>query len=251
VELYGLAGESTWVDGGQLRYRMPLGDYTFSIDSHYGQFSLDRDPYYSVKNTYSTGVAVSLSDANLTLRASVLQAHVQLDAPGLQGLQALIYQQNPQVADDYAVDDIPRQNYANLGLRYEDGDWLVMSEYVRLWLNTRSLPDKQAYYLTVGHVFGDWTPYVTYARQDVLSSLREDRLTGRAAAATNALLANSNTDQHTYSAGVRWDFSPGMALKAQVDQVYQEQPSVGLQGAQLPAGRDHFTVTSLVLDWAF
>jgi hypothetical protein len=251
VELYGLAGESTWVDGGQLRYRMPLGDYTFSIDSHYGQFSLDRDPYYSVKNTYSTGVAVSLSDANLTLRASVLQAHVQLDAPGLQGLQALIYQQNPQVADDYAVDDIPRQNYANLGLRYEDGDWLVMSEYVRLWLNTRSLPDKQAYYLTVGHVFGDWTPYVTYARQDVLSSLREDRLTGRAAAATNALLANSNTDQHTYSAGVRWDFSAGMALKAQVDQVYQEQPSVGLQGAQLPAGRDHFTVTSLVLDWAF
>lgn len=251
VELYGLAGESTWVDGGQLRYRMPLGDYTFSIDSHYGQFSLDRDPYYSVKNTYSTGVAVSLSDANLTLRASVLQAHVQLDAPGLQGLQALIYQQNPQVADDYAVDDIPKQNYANLGLRYDDGDWLVMSEYVRLWLNTRSLPDKQAYYLTLGHVFGDWTPYVTYASQDVLGSLREDRLTGRAAAATNALLANSNTDQHTYSAGVRWDFSPGMALKAQLDQVHQQQPSVGLQGAQLPAGRDHFTVTSLVLDWAF
>ena len=251
VELYGLAGESTWVDGGQLRYRMPLGDYTFSIDSHYGQFSLDRDPYYKLKNTYSTGVAVSLSDANLTLRASVVQAHVQLDAPRLQGLQALIYQQNPQVADDYAVDDIPKQNYANLGLRYEDGDWLVMSEYVRLWLNTRSLPDKQAYYLTVGHVFGDWTPYITYARQDVLSSLHEYRLTGRAAAATNALLANNNTDQHTYSAGVRWDFSPGMALKAQLDQVHQQPPSVGLQGAQLPAGRDHFTVTSLVLDWAF
>lgn len=37
VELYGLAGESTWVDGGQLRYRMAVGDYTFSIDSHYGQ----------------------------------------------------------------------------------------------------------------------------------------------------------------------------------------------------------------------
>jgi hypothetical protein len=77
VELYGLAGEATWVDGGQLRYRMAVGDYTLNIDSHYGQLKLDRDPYYRLKNTYSTGVAVSLSDANLTLRASVLQAHVQ------------------------------------------------------------------------------------------------------------------------------------------------------------------------------
>lgn len=251
VELYSLAGESTWVDGGQLRYRMALGDFTLGIDTHYGQFKLDRDPRYKIDNPYNTGVAVSLTDGNLTLRASALQAHTKLESPALQGINNLIAKQNPRVADDYAVDDIPVQRYGNLGLRYEDGDWLVMSEYVRLWLNTRALPDKQAYYLTVGHVFGDWTPYVSYARQDVLSSLHENRLTGRAAGAVNALLERSNTDQHTYSAGVRWDFSAGMALKAQVDQVYQEQPSVGLQGAQLPEGRDNFTVTSLVLDWAF
>lgn len=49
----------------------------------------------------------------------------------------------------------------------------------------------------MGHNFGDFTPYATYARQEVVDSLNEYRLTGIPALATNALLASSNTEQHT------------------------------------------------------
>lgn len=80
---------------------------------------------------------------------------------------------------------------------------LVMAEFLRLWLNKPSTPDKQAYYLTVGHTFGNFTPYATYARQEVIDSINEYRLTGVPANAANALLAASNTEQHSYSLGVR------------------------------------------------
>lgn len=251
VELYSLAGESTFIDGGQLRYQTAVGDYTLRLDAHHGHMELDRDPLYNLENTYNSGLAVTLTDGSLTLRGSLLQAHTKLDAGRRQQVVDLIAAQDPSVAEDYDTTDIPRQRYANLGLRYEDGDWLVMAEYVRLWLEKPSMPDKQAYYLTLGHSFGDFTPYATYARQEVISSVNEYRLSGVPANAANALLSASNSEQHSYSLGVRWDFSPGLALKGQVDQVYQRGDAYGLQNAQLPAGREHFTVTSVVLDWAF
>lgn len=250
VELYSLAGESNYVDGGKLRWQTPVSDYTLGLTAFTGRLSLDRKPRIEI-DTQLSGLEAHLTDGNLTLRASLVQADTQLDSPRVEGIVGLIDTQNPSVAEEYAVDDIDGQRYANLGLRYEDGRWLVMAEYVRLWLESRSLPDKQAYYLTLGHTFGDFTPYVTYARQEVVGSLSENRLSGRPAFAVDALLAGSNSEQYSYSLGVRWDFYPGMALKGQVDQVYQKAPALGLQGAPLPDGRDHFTVTSLVLDWAF
>lgn len=250
VELYSLTGESTYMDGGKLRWQTALSSYTLALTGFSGDLHINRKPRIEY-DTQISGIEAHLTDGNLTLRASLLQADVQLDSQRLEGLIGLIDAQNPAVAEDYAVDDIDGQRYTNLGMRYEDGRWLVMAEYVRLWLQSRALPDKQAYYLTVGHNFGDFTPYATYARQEVVDSLNEYRLTGIPAQATNALLASSNTEQHTYSLGVRWDFYPGMALKGQIDQVYQKAPSLGLQGASLPDGRDHFTVTSFVLDWAF
>lgn len=251
VELYSLAGESNFIDGAQLRYQAPLGDYTLRLEGHYGRVELDRAPLYELQNPYNSGLAVTLTDGSLTLRGSLLQAHTQLDSPRRQQVVDLIAAQDPGVAEDYDTTDIPRQRYANLGLRYEDGDWLVMAEYVRLWLENPSMPDKQAYYLTLGHTFGDFTPYATYARQELISSVNEYRLSGVPASAANALLSASNSEQHSYSLGVRWDFSPGMALKGQVDQVYQRAGAYGLQNAQLEAGREHFSVTSIVLDWAF
>lgn len=250
VELYSLAGESTYMDGGKLRYLFPLGDYTLALSGFTGSLHINRRPR-SEYDTHIRGVEASLSDGNLTLRASALDSDTELDAPRLQNVVDLIATQNPGVARDYAIDQIDHQRYASLGLRYEDGRWLVMAEYVRLWLQTRSLPDKEAYYLTLGHSFGDFTPYATYARQEMADSLSENRLSGVPALAANSLLTASNSEQYSYSLGVRWDFYPGLALKGQVDQVYQRSPSFGLQGAPLPNGREHFTVTSVVLDWAF
>jgi hypothetical protein len=250
VELYSLAGESTYMDGGKLRWQTTVSDYTLALTGFSGNLQINRRPRIEYETQFN-GLEAHLTDGYLTLRASLVQADSQLDSPRVQGIVDLIASQNPAVAEDYQVDDIKHQRYGNLGMRYENGNWLLMAEYVRLWLKSQTLPDKQAYYLTVGHNVGDFMPYATYARQEVVDSLNEYRLNGTPALAANALLAGSNTEQHTYSLGVRWDFYPGMALKGQLDQVYQKTPALGLQGAPLPSGRDHFTVTSFVLDWAF
>lgn len=250
VEVYSLAGDGTYIDGGKLRYQWPLDTYQLSLTGFAGQLTVDSKPrsYYE---TRLYGVELALTDGDLTLRTSLLQADVELEARGLQNVIDLIASQNPAVADDYAIDNIRHQRYANLGLRYDNGQWLVMAEYVRLWLQTRALPDKEGYYLTLGRNLGEFTPYLSYARQEVSDSLSEYRLTGIAAQTANAFLRANNSEQRTYSLGVRWDFYPGLALKAQVDQVHQAGNSVGQQGAYLPGDRNHFTVTSVVLDWAF
>ena len=251
VELYSLAGESTYVDGVKFRYRNTLGAFTAAVETHFGQLQLDRKPRLFVDNEKNYGIALSLSDGTLTYRVSWVQAHVSIEAPRLITLVNLINQQNPAILPDYQFQHISPQRYLNVGMRYEDGQWLVLAEAARLWLNTRLLPNKWAYYLTIGRTFDTLTPYVSVANQRLTGLYPETRLSGTAALAIGQLEKNSVSDQFATTVGVRWDFTAGMALKMQIEQIHQPTGSLGIQARPLPAGKEHYSLSSIALDWVF
>jgi hypothetical protein len=250
AELYTLVGESTSIDGVQIRHRHALATgLTGTLTAHAGVTEVKR-PRYQVRNTRNIGISYAVSNGALTVQAALVSADTRMTSSGIEQVEALIRQQDPAVADDYAVANVSGQNYGGLGLRYEKDGWLFISEIGATQLQRRSMTDRLGWYATLGRTFGAWTPYLSYAENRVTGILTEDRLVaGSAASTANAFLARRNTGQHTWSFGVRWDFQEGMDLKVQLDRVSPD--TYGLQATLLPDGRRHFNVLSVVMDWAY
>jgi hypothetical protein len=251
VDLYSLVAESSYVDGVKFRYRDSLGSYTAVMETHFGRLNLNRLPRMYIQNDKNYGLALSLSNGLMTYRVSMVQAQVSLRSERLNSLIQQIALQSPLIAEEYSVTDVSPQRYLNLGVRYESGNWLLISEASRLWLKTRLLPDKWACYLTIGKTLDDWTPYLTFARQNMVEFTAEQRLTGATAAAIRQFEMNAISAQTTYSAGLRWDFAEGVALKIQLDNIRQPAGSGGTQGRLLPPGQTHYLLSTLSLDWVY
>ncbi|AZP11278.1 hypothetical protein [Undibacterium parvum] len=250
VELYSMGGENSGSDGIVIQHRLPLSGRTLSLEARVGVSSLNR-ANYTVRNQPNIALAASLVDNELLLRASLLQADVTVRGRQLDSIIKLISDQNPMVGAEYSLENIHAVLYGSLGMRYEHNNWLLMTEIARTQLKRKSLPDQRAAYITLGRNFGNWMPYLSYAKLQVLGETTETRLTGGAALAANAFLATKNNEQQTLSLGLRWDIKPGLALKGQWDRVTPNAGEPGLLTGKLPAGQNHLNVMSVVLDWAY
>jgi hypothetical protein len=103
--------------------------------------------------------------------------------------------------------------YESLGFNFDPGNWFFMSEVTRKAGDEDILLAFVSGYATVGVRLGNWTPYATGAWKHTTSA------TGNSNPIINALVSGLDRGQSSYSAGLRWDFLTGMALKAQLDHV--------------------------------
>ena len=116
--------------------------------------------------------------------------------------------------------------YSQLSLGYDDGNWLFDTEVTRVDTSDAIIPTGIAGYVSLGRRFEQITPYAVYSRffteqslyvSDVDWSASGFQLVRDSAIATlNGVLI----EQHTYTLGLRWDFVPKMALKAQWDNTH-------------------------------
>ncbi|MGF1722132.1 hypothetical protein L4D20_19075 [Vibrio kyushuensis] len=117
--------------------------------------------------------------------------------------------------------------YAQLGLEYFTGNWLVSSEVVSIQSEHDKviIPSGIGSYLSVAYYTNGWSPYV-------IASLFSPDIDPQSAQSNwgsfdpalgylqNLVIDNINTsrvDQQTWSVGVRWDLMSNIAIKAQVD----------------------------------
>ena len=209
------------------------------------------------------GLSNTTTRGDLTIRASAMTANLTVDLA--QPLFDAFRQFGPQgaaLADTYGLDH-QRVLIGNLGLSYDPGNWFLMSEVSRF--NARSfLGDKTAFYATAGVRFGNFAPYITYAKVKSNDPTRDTGLnlaTLPAQAAPAAAYLNGQLNgllstiavQHTVSTGVRWDFSPNRALKVQYDRLLPQEGSSGtLINVQPGFTSGHpVHVLSAVLDFVF
>lgn len=220
------------------------------------------------------GAMVSREEGGLLLRASVARTRIDIDLSSAQeavaGLNQLSSLPIPVVAEQARVlrDRLGASaiwaTFWEAGLRYETADWQWSAEVVRI--SARPLIDQTSAYATVGHRFGDWTPYVGYGRtrdampvaptpvwQAVLTPVM-----GPAAAAGAQILGTAVTDsvngsrvqQSSWTLGARWDFHPQAALKLQWDRVRVAAGGTGLwTGTDNGAARAN--VATAVVDFIF
>ena len=166
------------------------------------------------------------------------------------------------IADKYAVDQ-KRVNFVGIGAGYDPGKWFALVEWARF--DTHSiLGAGRAWYLSGGHRYGKFTPYLTYAKlkndgnssdPGLPVSLLPPQAAGVAVvlnAGLNALLAQAAV-QKTISIGGRWDPAASIAIKLQFDHVRRGAGSPGtfgnVQPGFVPGGKAN--LLSATIDFVF
>ncbi len=261
-EVYGAMPYST-SDGFDASYRKQFGEVNNTVQFFYGKNKFKAPGLVSKANPV-WGVSDSLEFGSLNLHASYTTVKTNWQSEGLSNLvgglaafgtaPGLVGAQGRMLADKYKLDDMKFSLLA-LGATYDPGNWFVMGEFASV-KGAGFLSNSRSAYVSAGYRFGDFTPYVTYARAKAdLQS--ENGIASPAAAGlnagVNATLSAFAPKQHTVSAGVRWDFMKNVALKTQYDRITTSDGSSGNYANVQPgfvSGKSANVVT-VALDFVF
>lgn len=154
---------------------------------------------------------------------------------------------------DTTLADGDRGNFFGLGASYDDGSWQIIGEVTRVEVDGQ-FADTDSAYLSVGHRFGAWTPYIATGWTE---SKDDNERTGlfinepaRRVVVPESIL---NYQRNEYSIGTRWDITPGVAIKADVTHVTGLQKGFGNLNTQhmLTSDTDSTNVYTLKIDSAF
>jgi hypothetical protein len=182
------------------------------------------------------------SQAKFTSRsAAVTQL---LTAVNAAGFTALANRLNPL--------NVP-YTFTDFGFSFDDTHLTIQGEISKA-TGGGFLASTDGQYLLAGYRVEKFTPYAMYARQKVTSA-RTDTTIPRfgallpLAVGVDQLINSVGADQHTFSAGVRWDVHESVDLKLQVDRVSPE--GNGLFINPKPGFHGPVTVGSMTLDFVF
>lgn len=226
VELYAGVPFSN-SDGVDVLYRVALGDWDLNAQAYQGQLFADNQAYSTtVKNLH--GANVTLGKDSLSLRLGYNEAKT-----------SVVF--NPFLGLPYPNAVSAKTTFADLGLGYDDGRWFAAAEAIQFRL-AGYINDMDAGFVSVGHYFGKWLPYVMWSK---VNSVNGDEcrttflplfaLLGPAAPAyADATCRGQEREQTSYSVGFRYDATRHVSLKLEVDHVTDFHDTAGLFGALPP-----------------
>jgi hypothetical protein len=226
VEVYSLVpiDSSDGVDGS---YRLHLGQLVQTFVGTYGATSSKQPTGGNAEARRQWNISDTVEYGAATVRIAYQRADLTLD--GLHTFFSGFRQfglQGEAIADRY---DPYRKPLAFIGIggMYNPGDWFFTGEWGTTKFNS-VLGESTAWYVSGGHRWAQFTPYLTYGELKANSNTSDPGLTvstlppflvGPAIglnAGLNAILG-SIAIQSTTSAGVRWDFMKNVDLKLQYD----------------------------------
>jgi len=218
-------------DGADLSYHTTLGSATVTAQLYGGKSSnyvtnnkVELDKVIGINATVELDGGLTLRfghvDSKLTVHSSTLAGIVgALRNPALAGLSPTFAALGNQLdgTDKKAT-------FTGIGASYDKGDWLANFEYTQRRTDSY-VSDTNGWYLTVGHRFGKFTPYVTVSELKVAAANAVNNIpapTPQLAglkAGVNLVLAGQAIGQKTGALGLRWDAYRNIAFKAQFERI--------------------------------
>lgn len=207
------------------------------IEGFYGQFD-DEVNFEGIKfapdvNNYR-GVVGTHEIDKLKLRASYFKADVSVKDNRLDILRASLTQLDQYQAVDFLGLNGP-MTYYQLGASYEQLDYFIHAEWVKLTHDFKLINTASSYYLSAGYILDDYTFHITFAN-------RNDNAVKAIPAVTLPLIPEFTPlitsyqnitndiradDQSSWQLGVRWDFTYGMAMKGELKRTHFKLPIQG------------------------
>ncbi|MFP3977002.1 hypothetical protein [Marinobacter sp. KMM 10035] len=209
--VYGPIAITSYV-GADATYNFNFDDSSLTVNAFTG-FTDEDGTTGEVQLRNIGGVNLTWTDYVWTLRAVAATAEADIDATRLKALVP------PTITVNSVLADGERGNFYGIGASYDDGSWQIISEVTRVELDGK-FADTDSAYLSIGHRFGSWTPYIATGWTE---SKDEDERKGlfinipsQGVVVPESILNYQRTD---YSVGTRWDITPGVAIKADITHV--------------------------------
>jgi hypothetical protein len=264
VEVYGMIPFDT-DDGADLLYRTTLGPVDISAQTFYGKTdatvantaqtlsSTTAASTVTIQARRNWGVNVNMTVGPLTLRAGRNQSSfTSVSDTTSQFLAAISAAGFPALASRLNPVSVPFE-FTDYGFSFDGTHVTLQGEIVKETIGGYvSSADGQ--YLLAGYRLRKFTPYAMFARQKITSARTDTTIppVGNLiplAQGVNQLINSVGADQHTTSAGLRWDLHESMDLKLQVDRVSPQ--GGGLFIFVKPGFHGPVDVASLTLDFVF
>lgn len=251
VEVYGqIPFDSD--DGVDMLFRRSLGPADISAQVFYGKTDVSL-PAATIQSRRNWGVNASVTMGPLSVRAGrsessftsiSAQTNQLLAAVSAAGFQALANRLNP-VNVPFAFTDF--------GFSLDGTHFTIQGEMSRESAGG-FLSSADAQYLLAGYRVHKFTPYVMYAREKITSERTDPTIPRIApllplALGVDQLINSVGADQHTVSAGLRWDLHESVDLKLQVDRISPQ--GNGLFINPQPGFHGPVTVASMTVDFVF
>ncbi len=253
VDLYTTSGTFHSGNGVLLQYKLPLEKGYLQVEPFLTRTTGDKTGGQAGNSHITSvqgGISASWVQGAGEWFGSVSRSKINGESAMYARLLDTCHSLGYAACDDYKLNDIYLNRYA-LGWRYDDSRWMLAAEAIDGVPedSALSLTHEVAAYLSIGRYFGNWLPYATYSQLRAYGPRSETRL-----GPLNPVFSNlryGKAQEHTWSLGARWDVTPGIALKAQVDNVHPDNGSPGLFTGPLPAGTESVNIFTVTLDWTY
>lgn len=223
----------TNLDGATANWDYRLDEAQFTLTGLYGKSSVaDSSGAFKANKIYGGALKATqgdwtarvgytrFSDVSVTLTPTLNESYVGLqNIPGCTNCATEILSEIPLTAMKFRM--------MSYGLSWEHGDYSIQGEYINRFGNTLAAPDVRGWYLQGAKRIGDWTPYVRYGEFNCVDTLNLQPASDPSLAALNQALVFGDQTRNELAFGVRWDFAPRMALKAEYNMYKVQNPSVG------------------------
>jgi len=163
-------------------------------------------------------------DNGLSLRIGHVVGKLTVKSASLNGLVTTLRTTPFASVGDQLDPNDRKASFSGLGLTWDQGDWVLNTEYTQRRTNTY-VPDTDGWYVTAGRRFGSWTPYATVSQVRTVASNVNNTIQPLTAGLTqlkavvDGTVASQHLAQKTLAVGARWDFARNFALKAQLERM--------------------------------
>ena len=219
ASVYGLGFNS--IEGASFLYTSSLGNYDSNVQVVLGTQS---DTLGSGSNILDgqidnvTGVAWELSQDSHSFRAAYFRGKATFSGDGLDGFTSQL--SGLGLAGLAQAIDIKDETawFMGLGFSLDKNNWVVVSEVTKSEVQDSYLSQSLSYYASVGHRFDNITPFISFEKDDntAQTEIYAGLPTSSPLYAPVASLVNSQElERNSFNVGVRYDFHPSAAFKAQ------------------------------------
>lgn len=214
-------------EGADALITFETGDFVHLLQPYFGASNGTLPNGINVKARDGMGLVYEVSKGNLTGRLQALQISSTLEGDIRQTLDALGLDWDREVI-----------HYYTAGLRYDNGDLLVLSELSRIDSEGTPSRDVEAGYVTLGYTLGAFQPYVTYMKTQCVNLDQQHPV---------AVLRNPPYEGKGSGIGLRYNITSNVSLKTQYDHYFDFNDTQGVfnpEFKELQAdGTDVYSVT--------
>lgn len=221
--VYGLGFDN--LEGASLYHSTTLGSFDSTLQLIVGSYDGEAAVAGATADAQIegvTGIAWELGQDGYSFRAAYLVGKTTFYVDQLDNATAGLYAQLRAfglgaLAGELDIVD-ESSSFAGIGFNIDKNDWVLVSEITKATVDNSFISDQESYYISVGHRFDTVTPYISFEKEDnkAKTEIYAAVPTASPIFAPVAGLVNSlEQERDSINVGVRYDFHPSAAFKAQ------------------------------------